>query len=337
MTPATPRLVSYRSSPKPVSHPRLYFCIYRNTAEGCFQSSRAPSGDPRGRDRRRLVADRLAVIFAIRRFACSEPLAKRANLQFRDHIRRAGAGLTVIARLRSKNLVHHGLNAHRGAPVPQDRWAPRCVSSSSHEGEEEARCTIAVLLYRHQTARPALTPQIRCRARPSWSVAAARVRRRCAGLGARRERCRALWCRTDGVSGGGRGAGVVVACPLGSRGRGGARGAACRSTRSSHRVANRGPRARLVPVRAIYTEMVREAAEETSSGKFITAEGRNAVHRTAERLTADGLLLPCARNTWLTVHLVAGTPLAVLRVLEGPMSMNTPEAMARWCRCGGGS
>ena len=197
--------------------------------------------------------------------------------------------------------------------------------------------TIAVLLYRHKTARPAVTPWSRCRAWPGWCVAAPGVRRRCTGLGARRERCRALWCRTDGVSGGGRGAGGVVACPLGSRGRGGARGAACRSTRSSHRVANRGPRARLVPVRAIYTEMVREAAEETSSGKFITAEGRNAVHRTAERLATDGLSLPRARNTWLTVHLVAGTPLAVLRVLEGPVSMNTPEAMVRWCRCGGGS
>ena len=114
VTPAVPRLVSYRSPPNPVSHPRLYFCICRKTAKGCFRSSTASSGDPRGRDRR-LVADRLAVMFAIRRFACSESVARRANLQFRDHIGRAVAESTVIARLRSENLVHHGWNAHRGA------------------------------------------------------------------------------------------------------------------------------------------------------------------------------------------------------------------------------
>ena len=76
VTPAVPRLVSYRSSPKLVSHPRLYFCICRTTAKGCFQISGASSGGPRGRDRLGLAADRLAVIFGIRRFACSEPLAK---------------------------------------------------------------------------------------------------------------------------------------------------------------------------------------------------------------------------------------------------------------------
>ena len=95
--------------------------------------------------------------------------------------------------------------------------------------------------------------------------------------------------------------------------------------------------ARLVPVRAAYTEVVREAGAEVGTEKFVTAESRNAVPSMAERLTAEGLSLPRARNAWLTAHLVAGTPLAVLRVLEGPGSMNTPEAMLRWCRCGGGS
>ena len=51
------------------------------------------------------------------------------------HHDRSGRRSTVA------NLVHHGwytsTNAHRGAPVLQDSWAPRCGSSSSPEGEEE--------------------------------------------------------------------------------------------------------------------------------------------------------------------------------------------------------
>ena len=81
----------------------------------------------------------------------------------------------------------------------------------------------------------------------------------------------------------------------------------------------------------------RGAAAEAGTGKFVTAESRNAAHSIAERLTKEALSLARARNAWLTAHLVAGIPLAVLRVLEGPGSMNTPEAMLRWCRCGGGS
>ena len=49
-----------------------------------------------------------------------------------------------------------------------------------------------------------------------------------------------------------------------------------------------GRNVRLVPVRAMYTAVIRDAAEATGTGKFIVAEGYNAVHSIAERLTTDG-------------------------------------------------
>jgi len=88
-----------------------------------------------------------------------------------------------------------------------------------------------------------------------------------------------------------------------------------------------GHRARLVPVRAAYTEAARQAAElAAGQDRFIGGGGRNSAYKVAERLTGKGLgalSFSRARATWLTAHLVAGTPLAALRAIAGPVSART--------------
>ena len=88
----------------------------------------------------------------------------------------------------------------------------------------------------------------------------------------------------------------------------------------------RGPHSRSVPVRADYTPLVLRAREYAAGERFVTAQSRNAVYSAAERVMVHGfghLELARARSTWLTAHLVAGTPLAALRVIAGPLSLNT--------------
>ena len=82
----------------------------------------------------------------------------------------------------------------------------------------------------------------------------------------------------------------------------------------------------VVPIRADYTALVRRAVEFAGDEPFIKATSRNAVYIAAERVMVHGfghLELPRARSTWLKAHLVAGTPLAALRVIAGPVSLNT--------------
>ena len=91
-------------------------------------------------------------------------------------------------------------------------------------------------------------------------------------------------------------------------------------------VSVKGRNARLVPIRRSYTELAKQAVEAAAGKRFVSCQGRNAVHRVAERLApvgGDGLSLRRARSTFLAAHLIAGTPLAALRVLAGPVSANT--------------
>ena len=98
----------------------------------------------------------------------------------------------------------------------------------------------------------------------------------------------------------------------------------------------RGRNSRLVPVRSVWAGPVVEAVEcleHSGSGpdRFFVAQGRNAANETAARLApvyGEGLSLRRARSTWLAAHLVAGTPLLVLRVLAGPVSANTLNVLA---------
>ena len=97
-------------------------------------------------------------------------------------------------------------------------------------------------------------------------------------------------------------------------------------------VAVRGPNPRLVPIRACWTESVRRAARlaqrrrgDGSSTRFVHSADKNAVARLAASLDfgSGGLSLRRARSTWLTAHLVAGTPLPALRIIAGSLSGQT--------------
>lgn len=88
----------------------------------------------------------------------------------------------------------------------------------------------------------------------------------------------------------------------------------------------KGRNPRLVPIRRPYTELANQAVEAAQGERFVSQQGRNAVHRVAEGLAAaggDGLSLRRGRSTFLAAHLNAGTSLAALRVLAGPVSANT--------------
>ena len=88
----------------------------------------------------------------------------------------------------------------------------------------------------------------------------------------------------------------------------------------------RGPHERVTPIRDAYTELVRRAVRFADGELFVTARSRNAVYKTAGRVMVHGvghLGLARARSTWLRAHLVAGTPLAALRAIAGPLSLNT--------------
>lgn len=90
------------------------------------------------------------------------------------------------------------------------------------------------------------------------------------------------------------------------------------------RVGGRHPR--LVPIRSDYTDLALEAARLAGNERFIPATGHNVVYKTANRVAVQGLgswSYRRGRSTWLTAHLIAGTPLAALRVIAGPLSMRT--------------
>ena len=88
-----------------------------------------------------------------------------------------------------------------------------------------------------------------------------------------------------------------------------------------------GTNARLVPIRAAYTELLLRAVDLSApQERFVRAVSANSVTRAAERVGVHGdghLRLRRSRTTWLTAHLMAPTPLAALRVIAGPLSANT--------------
>ena len=92
----------------------------------------------------------------------------------------------------------------------------------------------------------------------------------------------------------------------------------------------KGRHARLVPIRVDYCDHVVRAVEFAGDGPFFKAKSRNAVFCAAERVMVHGfghLELPRARSTWLKAHLAAGTSLPALRVIAGPLSMNTLDGL----------
>lgn len=88
-----------------------------------------------------------------------------------------------------------------------------------------------------------------------------------------------------------------------------------------------GRYAAVVPARREYTDVIREAAEMTGTGRFVTKPGKNAVYNIAARLTDEGLSLRRARASYLVAVLEAGLGIPAIRALAGPVSMNTLDAL----------
>ena len=95
----------------------------------------------------------------------------------------------------------------------------------------------------------------------------------------------------------------------------------------------RGRNPRLVPIRAAYSELLREAVEESDGSSFFRGSSRSMASLLAARLLENpaatnrgrGLSLRRARSTWLAAHLAANTPLGALRVIAGPLSWRTMD------------
>ena len=87
-----------------------------------------------------------------------------------------------------------------------------------------------------------------------------------------------------------------------------------------------GRNSRLVPIRRDYTDLTRAAADASATDRLIPTNGRNIVPTTASRLNPS-LSLRRARSTWLVAHMTAGTSLAVLRMIAGPLSANTLDGL----------
>lgn len=88
-----------------------------------------------------------------------------------------------------------------------------------------------------------------------------------------------------------------------------------------------GPHPRRVPIRGDYTDLARRAtALAKPNERLIPGCAKNTPYTAAKRINVKGLgtLSPSrARSTWLTAHLLAGTPLPALRYIAGPLSANT--------------
>lgn len=107
-------------------------------------------------------------------------------------------------------------------------------------------------------------------------------------------------------------------------------------------VSVRGPQPRMVPIRAGYTDMAREAVAASDGTSFFRGKADTAAAKIAARLpdnpraTGDGeaLSLRRARSTWLAAHLAANTPLAALRVIAGSVSTRTLDTLMEYVRAG---
>ena len=98
----------------------------------------------------------------------------------------------------------------------------------------------------------------------------------------------------------------------------------------------RGRDARLVPIRACWTDTTRQVLavarlRPERCARFIIPQDRNAAARAANRtrIGNTALSLRRARATWLTAHLEAGTSLPALREVAGPLAAVTRDDLLR--------
>ena len=197
------------------------------------------------------------------------------------------------------------VNAHRATTWRENaRWALRAVGRAANPG-----------------AWPSPSPQVgRSAIASPYGGAEEKCYLRVAKLPGRLNRTERLWIVASALGAGLNGKEVAVAQveDIVDVGNG----------RLAVRV--RGKHSRLTPFRAPHTELVHLALQGTGSGRFIQAGGRNLVYNICARLdpgSGGGLVLRRARSTWILAHLLAGTPLPVLRQVAGPLSTNTLDGL----------
>ena len=96
-----------------------------------------------------------------------------------------------------------------------------------------------------------------------------------------------------------------------------------------------GKWSRRVPIRAAYSDLVRQAVEASDGAKFLKSSGDAAASLIASRLIENpdvtgrrnGLSLRRARNTWVAAYMRVDFPLWALRVLAGQLSAKTLDGL----------
>ena len=93
-----------------------------------------------------------------------------------------------------------------------------------------------------------------------------------------------------------------------------------------------GANPRWVPIRADYTELVRDAVRETSGQRFMSSSVYGSAANLAKQLHVEGLgslSLRRARVTWIAAQLRADVSLRSLRRFCGPVHKDTLDALLR--------
>lgn len=93
-------------------------------------------------------------------------------------------------------------------------------------------------------------------------------------------------------------------------------------------------RQRIIPVRAAYTDLVREASTRCGRDRFFESDNPASVSNVATRLTVQGLGrldLHRARATFVCAHISAGTPLVDLNEIAGPITGSYLQQMLGHC------
>lgn len=231
---------------------------------------------------------------------------------------RAAAGLAVWAD-RSLGTTDPAVVFN---PDNVEYWSMTVMAARSARSREMTRSTLRILgraVNSHDWPAPTEKVGRQRIARPYTPIDEAAFRL-AAGLPGRANRAKRMWLVAAGLGAGLNGTEIAAARardvePL-------------KGGRLAIRV--RGNKPRLVPVRNDYTNLARAAAGDSPTDRFIPTDGRNAVHSVAERLDpgdGQGLSLRRARSTWLVAHLLAGISLPGLRIVAGPLSMNTLDGL----------
>ena len=152
-------------------------------------------------------------------------------------------------------------------------------------------------------------------ARP-YTTLEERVFRLAGGLPGRADRSKRMWVICGSLGAGLRGVEIFASLTsdIETLGHG----------RLAVRVRDRHPR--LVPIRKDYTDLVIAAIGASATDRLVPPDGRDIVHTTARRLR-PALSFRRARSTWLVAHLIAGTPLGMLRKISGPLAISTLDEL----------